>query len=110
MSLEDEIRGLREDVQQLAAVMKRIAGADPTIAPRATVTRGEKNIEELWTVDEVAAYLKMSRSSIYTRIGRHSDALPVMRVGSMLRFDPKAVKAWVTAQVVRPATLKSFPR
>lgn len=97
MSLEDEIRSLRTAVEQLADVMKKLTGADPTIAPRATVTRGEKNIEELWTVKEVAAYLKMSRSGVYDRLTRINDKIPHLRLGSAVRFDPDAVKAWAKA-------------
>lgn len=106
MSLEDEIRSLRSAIEQLTDVMKKLAGADPTLAPRATVTSGEKNIEELWGVKEVAAYLKMSRSSVYASLSSR-DPIPCMRLGSLIRFDPDIVKAWTKERQARPATLKN---
>lgn len=109
MSLEEEIRLLRTTVEKLTLVMERLAGAGPTSAALATLSKGAKNIEELWTVKDVAAYLKMSRSSVYSSL-TNRDAIPAVRMGSIIRFDPDAVKAWVAARQAQPATLKNFPR
>lgn len=49
--------------------------------------------EPLWTIDDVRAYLRVSRATIYRLIGS-SDALPSLRMGSLLRFDPGTVRAW----------------
>jgi excisionase family DNA binding protein len=45
---------------------------------------------ELWTWREVAQRLKVSRSWVYAKA--ESGALPSLRVGGMLRFDPGAVR------------------
>ena len=109
MSLEEEISLLRTTVENLILVMESLSGAGPTSATRATLSKGAKNIEELWTVKDVAAYLKMSRSSVYSSL-TNRDAMPALRMGSMIRFDPDAVKAWVAARQAQPATFKNFPR
>jgi len=51
----------------------------------------------LWTVQDVAAYLKTSRSWVYQRIAG-VDAIPSMRVGGLLRFEPEEVKAWARGE------------
>lgn len=109
MSLEEEISLLRTTVEKLTQVMERLAGGGPTGPVRATVSKSAKNIEELWTVKDVASYLKMSPSSVYSSL-TNRDAIPALRMGSMIRFDPDAVKAWVAARQTQPAALKNFPR
>lgn len=51
----------------------------------------------LWTVEDVAAYLKTSRSWVYQRCAG-VDAIPAMRVGGLLRFEPEEVKAWARGE------------
>lgn len=48
--------------------------------------------ESLWTVADVAGYLKASRSWVYQKA--EAGLLPSMRIGGLLRFDPEAVRAW----------------
>jgi excisionase family DNA binding protein len=50
------------------------------------------NLENLWTADEVAAYFKCSKSFVYKQA--EAGILPCLRIGAMLRFDPKAVRAF----------------
>jgi predicted DNA-binding transcriptional regulator AlpA len=57
---------------------------------------------EIMTVDEVAAWLKMSKSQVYeltkerTRSGDiRKDPLPVLRIGSSVRFRKADVDAWI---------------
>ena len=47
--------------------------------------------EPLWTVDEVAAYLRVSRSWVYQR--SNGGDLPCLKIAGVLRFDPDAIKA-----------------
>jgi excisionase family DNA binding protein len=49
----------------------------------------------LWTVAEVAAFLKVSRSWVYHRL--ESGLLPHIRVGGLVRFDPSTIRAHVSA-------------
>ena len=53
------------------------------------------NPETLWTVAEVAAFLKVSRSWVYHRL--ESGLLPHIRVGALVRFDPAAIRAHISA-------------
>lgn len=54
--------------------------------------------ESLWTADDVAAYLKVSRSWVYHRA--EAGELPHLRIGGLLRFEPDAVRAY--ARGARP--------
>lgn len=50
-------------------------------------------IESLWTVADVAAFLKASRRWVYQRV--ESGELPHLKLGGLIRFDPEAVRAFV---------------
>jgi excisionase family DNA binding protein len=56
----------------------------------------------LWTVAEVAAFLKVSRSWVYHRL--ESGLLPHIRVGGLVRFDPGAIRAHLSAGCSSPAS------
>jgi excisionase family DNA binding protein len=45
----------------------------------------------LWDANDVAKYLKVSRSWVYHRA--EAGLLPCVRLGGLLRFDPAAVEA-----------------
>lgn len=58
---------------------------------------------ELLTVSELATLLKMSRSQVYeltkerTRSGDvRTNPIPVMRIGTAVRFRKEDVEAWLT--------------
>jgi excisionase family DNA binding protein len=51
----------------------------------------------LWTVAEVAAYLRVSRSWVYHRAA--AGLLPCMRVGALVRFEPEMIRAYVQSQL-----------
>jgi excisionase family DNA binding protein len=60
-----------------------------------TETRsGDEMVETLWTAEEVATYLRVSRSWVY----QHAEAgrLPVIRLpgSSLLRFDPERIRSY----------------
>lgn len=50
-------------------------------------------IPDVLNVDEVAAYLRIPRSSIYKLAKR--GALPCQKVGRQWRFSRKAIDAWL---------------
>ena len=58
-------------------------------------------IEELWTAQNVADYIKASRSWVYK--AAEAGTLPCLRIGAMLRFDPAAVRAFVAGTAAGPA-------
>ena len=55
-----------------------------------------QSTEELWDANDVARYLKASRSWVYHQA--EAGKLPHLRIGALLRFDPEAVKAFVHGQ------------
>jgi excisionase family DNA binding protein len=48
----------------------------------------------LWDANDVARYLRVSRSWVYHRA--EAGLLPLRRVGGLLRFDPAAIRAFAT--------------
>ena len=61
-------------------------------------------IEELWTTREVANLLKASTSWVYK--ASEAGTLPCIRIGAMLRFDPRAIRAWLSGQAVAGPSVK----
>jgi hypothetical protein len=55
---------------------------------------------ELWTAEDVALFLKTSRSWVYHRA--QAGRLPCLKIGGLLRFDPVAIRALVAGDGLRP--------
>ena len=57
--------------------------------------------ESLWTVAEVARFLSMSRQWVY----KHAElgALPCVRFGASLRFQPSEIRRYVEQRAQRQA-------
>lgn len=57
------------------------------------------DLHELLTVEEVAALLKVTKSWVYehtrSRITPRSERLPHVKIGKYVRFDPRAVRAFL---------------
>lgn len=55
-------------------------------------------VESLWTPQQVAEYLKVSRSWVYQKA--EAGLIPVIRMpgSSLLRFEPDAVRAYVRGE------------
>ncbi len=49
--------------------------------------------ESLWTAEEVAGFLRVSRSWVYQKAA--SNEIPSLRFAGCLRFDPQAIRAWL---------------
>ena len=49
--------------------------------------------EPLWTAADVARFLNASQSYVYK--AAEAGKLPCVRIGGMLRFDPRAIQALV---------------
>ena len=92
----ERARALAEGLEALARALDTMA-VDLPHAGSAASGGGPPLVREgeLWTVAEVARYLKTSRSWVYqaTAPGK----LPSMRVGHLRRFDPEKIRAWATA-------------
>ena len=62
-------------------------------APRApTVHEHGRERPAMWTVQDVAAYLKVSRSWVYK--AAESGDIPCRRIGALLRFSPARIEEW----------------
>ena len=57
----------------------------------ANFTPGEAG-DGLWDANDVARYLKVSRSWVYHRA--EAGLLPYLRIGGLLRFDPAAIRSF----------------
>jgi len=55
---------------------------------------GGGDTDALWDANDVAHYLKASRSWVYQKA--EAGLLPYLRIGGLLRFDPRAIRAWAT--------------
>lgn len=55
--------------------------------------------DTLWTVDDVARFLRCSPSKVYKLAAR--GGVPSVHVGSHLRFDPEALRAWAKRQTTQ---------
>jgi excisionase family DNA binding protein len=48
--------------------------------------------DELWDVNDVARYLKVSKSWVYHRA--EAGLLPYRRIGGLLRFEPERIRSF----------------
>jgi len=59
-------------------------------------TNGTAQDEALWDANDVARFLKASRSWVYQRA--QSGQLPYVKIGGLLRFEPAAIRAFIRGQ------------
>lgn len=50
------------------------------------------NLPTLWTVEDVASYLRVATQSVYRWTSENK--IPYRKVGGALRFEPEDVKTW----------------
>ena len=53
--------------------------------------------DRLWTVDDASAFLGVPVSTLY-QWRHHRTGPPAYKVGRHLRYDPAAVRAWLSEQ------------
>jgi excisionase family DNA binding protein len=71
-------------------------------------THDPGSADSLWDANDVAGYLKVSRSWVYHRA--EAGQLPCVRVGGLLRFDPATIRAAARGEVVtHRRTTIAFP-
>jgi excisionase family DNA binding protein len=61
--------------------------------------KSERRLDELLTVDDVAALLKVSRSWVYEHTRRRvprMERLPFVKIGKYVRFQPNALREYLT--------------
>ncbi len=54
-------------------------------------------VERLWTVEQVSAFLQVPVATLY-QWRHHRSGPPAFKVGKHLRYDPGAVRSWLTEQ------------
>jgi excisionase family DNA binding protein len=54
-------------------------------------------MSRLMDVDELAAYLKLQKQTIYNWL--HAKKISGIKVGHVWRFDKKAIDAWLRSQI-----------
>jgi len=64
------------------------------LSDSAADTQGVQEAETLWTIGDVARYARCSLRHVSTL---RNQGLPHRKLGHMVRFNPKAVKAWLEA-------------
>ncbi len=62
----------------------------------ATPSARQMDTDQLWDANDVARYLKVSRSWVYHRA--EAGLLPLRRVGGLLRFDPAKIRAFAAGE------------
>jgi len=74
-------------------------GRENSVVCRDLQERPAADLHELLTVADVAALLKVSRSWVYehtrSRGIPRSERLPHIKIGKYVRFDPRAVRAFI---------------
>jgi excisionase family DNA binding protein len=51
-----------------------------------------KSFEALWDANDVATYLKVSKTWVYQRV--EAGLIPYHRIGGLVRFEPEEVRAF----------------
>jgi excisionase family DNA binding protein len=76
------------------------APTDVFVRPRAAIPdrTPAPHRDGLWDANDVARYLKVSRSWVYHRA--EAGHLPLRRIGGLLRFDPASIMAFAQGDTV----------
>ncbi len=86
--------------------MRYLGRSMSTAEAKPPMSELEAERQGLWTTKEVAAFLRVSRSWVYHQA--EAGLIPCMRVGSLLRYDPDAIRRfargeWKPANVIEMA-------
>ena len=60
----------------------------------------EPNIRRLVDIQVLAGYLDVAPDTIYTMVNQRR--IPYVKVGRLLKFDPRAIDAWIAKNSVMP--------
>jgi len=60
------------------------------------VTEFSTDTEPLWTVEDVAGYLRLEPETI--RVMAREEKIPAIKVGRVWRFNKNSLKAWLMQQ------------
>ena len=62
-------------------------------------------IDKLLNVREVSAYTGLAQDTIYTMVSQRR--IPFVRVGRLVKFDPRLLERWLKANTVMPMPPRS---
>jgi len=65
------------------------------LAPAGGLGDGQDAVNGLWTIDELASFMRLTRKAAYALVA--GTTVPRVRIGVRLRFQPEAVHDWVKA-------------
>ncbi|HYO70287.1 helix-turn-helix domain-containing protein [Archangium gephyra] len=63
--------------------------------------------DSLWDANDVARFLKTSRSWVYQRA--QAGQLPCLKIGGLLRFEPAAIRSFIKGQGANGRRVVPFP-
>lgn len=63
-------------------------------------------MDEIFTIPEVAKYLKMSKSKLYYLVQRNQ--IPHVRIGRNVRIRKSDLNAWIEANCIKYALIEGF--
>ena len=74
---------------------------------KTTTPTSEVDDDRLWDANNVAQYLKVSRSWVY----HHAEdgTLPCLRIGGLLRFEPSSIRAFARGESPNRGRVVPFP-
>lgn len=58
----------------------------------------KKDVGEIFTLEELCKYLKISKHTIYKFTQKQNKKIPCFKVGRELRFSKKSIEAWIAKQ------------
>jgi excisionase family DNA binding protein len=64
--------------------------------------------EPLWDANDVATFLKVSRSWVYLHVDKGE--LPHLRIGALLRFEPEAIRNYAQGKAPQTARVLTLGR
>ena len=59
---------------------------------------------QLLNIKEVADYTGLAPDTLYTMVSKRQ--IPYVKLGRLLKFDPRAIDAWITENSVMPMARK----
>ena len=88
-----DLEQVLDRLDRLSRLAERgIVAIEALVSHAAEATAEAKKDEQLWTVREVASFLRCSSSKVYrsAEVGH----LPKLVIGGQLRFEPEAVRSY----------------
>jgi|GEM_PF-998101 len=82
----------------------------PSITSNMTSGKAMNDMDEeegLWDANDVARFLKTSRSWVYQRA--QAGQLPCLKIGGLLRFEPAAIRSFIKGQGANGRRVVPFP-